>query len=340
MKLVKWFLNLLYFAILLCGMFIVSLGCNFLVSVQTGESDSSFVVYSMSETSYGINDAITFIGDNIKTNYKLYSNSDDINYSSAMFVIEYGENEKPIEISGTDGTYEIDALYLDIKGPKARVSNWFSWEWWSTYPGSWLDYGVDFVASVTSPVVLPSYNAANLAKFYNPDMQPGDPLVLTDELTTDLAKKYGKDYVTRAVQDLYAVQTDSVLPGSAITTYHKWIKAYSHFYDYMFKIAKYNALSKDENGDYYKVYEKYYNKIVVNKDGTDDRRLNSNVNALYYTLLLDALGAGFVIWQYPITTETEDDGKVKVKGGLFRRRHGRKKAGGFFRRKHGEESNK
>ena len=55
MKFVKWFLNVIYFGILICGMFVVSLGCNFLISVQSGESDSTFVVWSMNEKSYGIN---------------------------------------------------------------------------------------------------------------------------------------------------------------------------------------------------------------------------------------------------------------------------------------------
>ena len=98
MKFVKWFLNVIYFGILICGMFVVSLGCNFLISVQSGESDSTFVVWSMNEKSYGINDSFKFISDNVKTNYKLYSNDETIDYSSAMFVIEYEDGEEPIEI--------------------------------------------------------------------------------------------------------------------------------------------------------------------------------------------------------------------------------------------------
>lgn len=336
MKFIKWFLNLIYYCILICGMFVASLGCNFLISVQSGESDSTFVVWSMNETSYGINDAFEFIGNNVQTNYKLYSNDETIDYSSAMFVVEYEEGEKPIEIQKADEVIQIDSLYLNIQGPKARARNWFSWEWWAEYPGYWIDYVIDFVASIGSPIFLPVYNAANLAKFYNPEMEPGDPLVLTTEITDELARKYGPDYVTRAIQDLYAVQTESFLPGSSITTYHKWTKAYSHFYSYMFNIAKYNALTRDSEGNYIKAYEKAYNKIVVNKDGVDDRRVNPNVISLYYTLVLSALGAAFVVWQFPITTEADDEGRVQVKNGLFRKRRHRK-AGAFARRKGKDE---
>ena len=334
MKFVKWFLNVIYFGILICGMFVVSLGCNFLISVQSGESDSTFVVWSMNEKSYGINDSFKFISDNVQTNYKLYSNDETINYSSAMFVIEYEDGEEPIEIKNADEVIKIESLSLNIKGPKARVRNWFAWEWWAEYPGYWVDYVVDLVASVGSPILLPVYNSANLAKFYNPEMQPGDPLILTSDIIDELSKKYGPDYVTRAIQDLYAVQTNSFLPGSSITSYHKWIKAYSHFYSYMFNIAKYNALTKDSEGNYVKVYEKAYNKIIVNKDGVDDRRVNANVISLYYTLILSALGAGFVVWQFPITTESDDEGRVQVKNGLFKKR--KHKKAGLFARKKGE----
>ncbi len=81
-------------------------------------------------------------------------------------------------------------------------------------------------------------------------------------------------------------------------------------------------------------YEKAYNKIVVNKDGVDDRRVNANVISLYYTLILSALGAGFVVWQFPITTESDDEGRVQVKNGLFKKR--KHKKAGLFARKKGE----
>lgn len=332
MRFIKWFLNLIYFSILICGMFVVSLGCNFLISAQSGETDSSFVVWSMDEKSYGVNDAFEFISNNVQTNYKLYKDDGDIDYSSAMFVIEYEDGEDPIEIRKPNGTVQIDSLYLNIQGPKVRARNWIGLEWWAEYPGYWIDYAIDFVASIGSPIFLPVYNAANLAKFYNPEMEPGDPLILTTEIIDELSKKYGPDYVTRAVQDLYSVQTESYLPGSSITTYHKWIKAYTHFYSYMFNIAKYNALTRDAEGNYIKVYEEAYNKIVVNKDGVDDRRVNANVISLYYTVVLCALGSGFVVWQFPITTEADSEGRVQVKNGLFRKRRHRR-AGIFARKK-------
>lgn len=261
MKFVRFILKSLMFCIMLVCTFVVCAIVSMTLSLQTKEETTGFKIWSIAEDSVGLNDAVGFWGTTIEANYATYKES---TYSDKEFVV----STEGITIKDFDTNEDvvIYSIRADVAGPKFRCRNWISWSWYKASVGKVLDYGVDAVASLASPVLLPTMNVKNVERYYGKTL-----LDFKDEIAEN-KKAHGAHYYEDAIEALYNCSTDA--------DYGKWIDEYTVMYDYMFKIAKYNAVDKDGN----LIYEKYFNKFVG-----EDRVMNSSVVLLFYTILIDII---------------------------------------------------
>lgn len=296
MKFVKFLLNTLQFVILLCVAFLACSVISASLSLQTKNNSTGFVFWSNHETKVGLNDAIGFWGDSIEANYTTYSKDENADFSRKRFTVA-GEEGLTIKDFTTGEMVTIHTITADVAGPKYRTRNWLNWIWYKESVGLWLDYGIDAIAAAASPVLLPTMNVKNLEKFYQKDLCDFREEILTDH------KSLGTHYYEDAIEALYNLET--------IDDYYRWADDYKVMYDYMFKIAKYNA--KDKDGNY--IYEKYYNKFVG-----EDKVMNSSVVLLYYTIIVDIVVAAWIVYQYPITIKQMDTGDLEASGGMIKKR--------------------
>ena len=273
MKFVRFLLKSLMFFIILICTFIACCVVSWTLTIQTKESTTGFVIWSVKDDSVGMNDAIGYWGTTIKANYSTYKKE---LYEKKEFLI----SEEGITIQDFDTGEEIKiyTIRADVAGPKFRCRNWLPWTWYKNSVGKGLDYAIDAVAALTSPILLPTMNIKNLEKFYGKQL-----IDFKDEIAKS-KKAAGIHYYEDAIQALYNCADDD--------DYGKWVDNYPLMYDYMFKIAKYNALDSDGEP----IYGKYFNKFVG-----EDRMMNSSVVLLYYTILIDLI---ISIW---MVTQLSDD---------------------------------
>jgi len=296
MRLVKLILNTIMFAVVLLLIWVAAYGVQWALCVQTGNADNGYVPISLKEDSVGYNDAFGFLGTSVSGNYASYSNDD---YESYTFVYQLNEEEPNKTITA------------DVRGPKYRVRNWLSWGWWKNSVGLWLDYAVDAVASVGSPIVLPTMNVQQLQHYYGKQLYE-----FKDEINNKSKQTYGETGLT--YYEVAIAKLSEALLTDSEYTYSKWVDEYTVMYNYMFKIAKYNAtkIVVDENGveqeEY--IYAPYVKKFI-NSEGQP----KTSIYLLYYTIILSLIVALWIVHQYPITTEQNEFGEVEVRGGLFRR---------------------
>ena len=304
MKFVRFLLNTLQFIILLIGSFFICTLVSTTLSLQTKQNTTGFVFWSMKDTSVGINDAIGFWGDTIQANYTTYSKDKDYDFSQREFVVA-GEEGLQVKDFDTGEMVTIYTISADVAGPKYRCRNWIPWNWYKESVGMWLDYGIDAIAAVSSPILLPTMNVKNVEHFYQKDLYE-----FREEIG-NASKAHGSHYYEDALEALYNCKTED--------DYYQWVDNYKVMYDYMFKIGKYNA--KDDKGNY--IYEYYYNKFIG-----EDKVMNSSVVLLYYTILIDIIITIWVVIQYPITIKQLDTGEMEASGGMIKR----KKRPGFWSR--------
>lgn len=304
MKFVKFLLNTLqFFVLLICSFFICTLVSGTL-SLQTKQNTTGFVFWSSQETSVGLNDAIGFWGDSVQANYTTYSKDENMDFSKKEFVVA-GEEGLLVKDFDTGEMVTIHTIRADVSGPKYRCRNWLSWNWYKDSIGIGLDYAVDAVTAVASPILLPTMNVKNVERFYQKDLYE-----FREEIG-NASKAHGSHYYEDAIESLYNCKTEE--------DYDQWVDNYKVMYDYMFKIGKYNAL--DSEGNY--IYGHYYNKFIG-----EDRVMNSSVVLLYYTILIDIIISIWVVYQYPIAIKQLDTGEMEASGGMIKK----KKKNGFWKR--------
>lgn len=306
MKLLNFIIRIGEFVILLFLLLIAAFGVQWVLCVQTGDSSNGYTVWSVNETSVGYNDAFGYLGTSVKANYSTYGNSE---YQTYTFVYD-GENGKQVT--------------ADVRGPKYRCRNWIGWSWWKTYPGLWLDYAVDAVASVGAPIFLPTSNIYQLQHYYGKQLYEFE-----DEINEKSKKTYGDTGLTY-YQVAIAKLTDAIDVNSDYT-YDQWVDDYQVMYNYLFKIAKYNAVTTgvDEEGNeiQVKIYENYYNKFI-----TEDGQLKTSIYLMYYTIILGIIVAIWGTKQFPRWAQVNDNGELELKGG--NRPNNPRKKRHFFRHHH------
>ena len=293
MKFVKFILNTLMFCLLTICSFLVCCGVSWSLSLQTKSNDTGFVFWSSQETSVGLNDAIGFWGDSVQANYATYKKQD---FSKKIFVVD--PEGITIKVNGEEVV--IKEITANVAGPKFRCRNWIPWNWYKNSIGLWLDYAVDAVTAVCSPILLPTLNVKDLERFYGKEL-----IDFRQEIDEKIPNQ--SHYYEDAVEALYNAQS-----GEA---YAQWVDKYPVMYDYMFKIAKYNSVDDQE----VPIYAKYYTKFVG-----EDRIMNSSVVLLYYTILIDLIVSLWIVIQYPIAIKQLDDGTSEASGGLIKRRKKKK----------------
>jgi len=315
MKFVKLILNLIMFVFVLLLTWVAAFAVQWVLCVQTGNADNGYVPVSIKEDSVGYNDAFGYLGTSVQANYATYGN-DEYQYYTFKYEVEEGQPEKTIT--------------ADVRGPKYRCRNWFSWNWWKNSLGLWLDYGVDAVASVSAPIILPTSNIQQLQKYYGKQLYE-----FRDEINTNSKQTYGDTGLT--YYEVAIAKLSEALLTDSEYTYAKWVDDYTLMYNYMFKIAKYNATmevtNENDELEVVPVYESYYNKFI----GSDGQPKTS-IYLLYYTIILSLIISLWIVHQYPVVTTQNEFGEVEVSGGLFRRKRNKEKKRHFFHRKHKKDN--
>lgn len=295
MKIIRFLLNTLLFAFVLCLSMVGAIGVYSAISYQSTD-DYAIIEFPIKEDNVSYLDSVMFWYDDIHNGLSV---TDEV--STKMRVANWFDWQWwKTSMSNVD-IYFVDPLVSIFKPIILPIT---CADEIRTYYDQDISNFIDYINRDTKSIT--DFTAMSATYF-------GVSVGFEDESMTsikysDLEKN--KDVYTlnnllgdrdqNGIKDLYDVASD-----------------YNYYYQLLFKLYKYNQTDQDGN----LLYKKYYDKFIFEDEA--GRHIKSSVYGLYVIEITALIFSCFFIWQNPITIRRTDDGSTEVAPPLrgFRRKH-------------------
>lgn len=196
--------------------------------------------------------------------------------------------------------------------PKYRIRNWVGAEWWKNGM-SWADTGLDIIAGITKPILVPIAQVNAVRVFRGKNINDFNEyfvnIIYKDETAYNnaLYEQFVifKDFVGENVPgevktttglpiEEYEYTGDYSIENPTKYDYSKWLVKNKQLYNNTWKLNKYNS----------EVYGQYFEKFLIEDEISGERHIKPAAIVLYYQQTVSIILAALFVMKYPISFVT------------------------------------
>ena len=165
----------------------------------------------------------------------------------------------------------------------------------------WADWGLTYITEFASPIIAPIYVINDMELYYGKTFSPEDVASIVLEKDINL---YGVEGVVIDYDSL--ILNYQTLSRSTFINEYANKNVYKNLYNIEILIDKYNV---NDGATYAKFIDKFF---------TDTGEFKAVGTLLFYQIIMSAIIAGFVTYQYPIIDRDNSVSEADLKGKFFR----------------------